>query len=195
MRRLKNLLAWFGAFFLLVLLIPPVWYGAWLARPWTEVNGPVLIVLGGDLAHRGAMGETSYWRCISAVEVWREGAVRRVILTGDEQTISPMREWLVEQGIPAAAVTLETHSHSTRENALRTAELLRGVPGPYLLLTSDIHVLRSWRAFRKCGLIVSPRPAPDAFKDSNDWRNRWRVFLDISDECLKTAYYWARGWI
>jgi uncharacterized SAM-binding protein YcdF (DUF218 family) len=193
--RLKNLLACFGTFFLLVTTVPPVWYGQWLAHPWTETHGPVLIVLGGDLVRAGAMGETSYWRCVSAVDVWREGGVRQVVLTGDAETTGSMRDWLTGQGIPAEAILLETHSGSTRENALNTAKLLQGVPGPYLMVTSDIHTWRSWRVFQKAGLIVAPRPAPDAFKRANDWRNRWRVFLDIGTECSKIAYYSWKRWI
>jgi uncharacterized SAM-binding protein YcdF (DUF218 family) len=106
-----------------------------------------------------------------------------------------MRTWIVGQGVPAAAITVEGNSHTTRENALFTAALLRNVPGPYLLLTSDIHIWRAQRAFRKAGLTVIPRPAPDAFKRANDWRDRWSVFLDIATECVKIVYYKSKSWI
>ncbi len=177
------------------MVVPPAWYAQWLARPWTDAHGPFLIVLGGDSVREGIMGESSYWRCVSAIDVWRETGVRRLVLTGDAQTTASMRSWLISQGIPADAITVEGHSRSTRENALFTAALLRGVPGPFLLLTSDIHVWRASRAFRKAGLDVFPRPAPDAFKRSRDWRNRWRVFLDIGGEWCKIIYYAWKGWI
>jgi uncharacterized SAM-binding protein YcdF (DUF218 family) len=54
---------------------------------------------------------------------------------------------------------------------------------------------RAQRVFRKAGLTVIPRPAPDAFKRANDWRDRWRVFLDIANECTKILYYRAKSWI
>ena len=195
MRGLRNLLACLGALLALVLLVPPRWYAQWLARPWTDARAPVLIVLGGDSVRDGMMGLSSYWRAVSAVDVWREGGIERIVLSGDAGTTASMRTWMVGQGIPAAALQMENRSHSTHENALLTAGLLQGTPGPYLLLTSDIHVWRARRAFLKAGLTVLPRPAPDAFKRGNNWRDRWPVFLDVSEECVKIVYYRLRGWI
>lgn len=191
---LKNLFAWLGALLAFVTIVPPTWYGQWLARPWTDAQAPVLIVLGGDSIRDGMMGEASYWRCVFAIDVWREGGVKRIVLSGDPQTTASMRSWIVGQGVPPETVTIEGRSHSTRENALFTAELLRNIPGPYLLMSSDIHMWRAQRAFRKAGIAVIPRPAPDAFKRANDWRDRWRVFLDILNECTRIAYYKFKGW-
>jgi hypothetical protein len=64
-----------------------------------------------------------------------------------------------------------------------------------MLLSSDIHMWRARRAFLKAGVTVIARGAPDDFKRANDWRDRWRVFLDIGLECTKIAYYRARSWI
>jgi uncharacterized SAM-binding protein YcdF (DUF218 family) len=194
-QRLKTVFLLLGCLLALVTLMPPTWYGQWLARPWTDVHAPALIVLGGDSVRDGTMGLSSYWRSVYAVDVWHEGGVKRIVLTGDAQTVASMRDWIVGQGVPAASVTVEDHSLSTRENALFTARLLRDIPGPYLLLTSDIHTWRAYRVFRKAGIDVLPRPAPDAFKRGNDWRDRWRVFLDIAVECGKIAYYKAKNWI
>ena len=194
-RSVKNLFAFLGAMLVLIALVPPVWYARWLAGPWTTTQAPYLIVLGGDSIREGMMGETSYWRSLYAVDVWKEGSVRHMILSGDANTTAAMRAWIVGQGVPAGAITVEGRSQTTRENALFTASLLRDAPGPFLLLTSDIHMFRARRAFRKAGLEVQPRPAPDAFKRSNDWRNRWRVVLDIGTECAKILYYKSKGWI
>ena len=194
-KALKNLFVCLGICLFTVTILPPAWYGRWLAHPWTEAHAPTLIVLGGDSVRDGMMGESSYWRAVWAVDVWREGGVKQIVVSGDTQTAASMRTWLIEQGVPADAVLLENRSRTTRENALFTAELLRDIPGPYLLVTSDIHVWRAQRAFRKAGLNVLPRPAPDALKRGNDWRNRWRVFLDIGDECAKIAYYASKQWI
>jgi uncharacterized SAM-binding protein YcdF (DUF218 family) len=195
LHHLKNLLACLGALLALVTIVPPEWYGQWLAHPWTDARAPVLIVLGGDSVREGMMGTSSYWRSVFAVDVWREGGVKRMILSGDRQTTASMRTWIVEQGVPADAVTVEGNSQTTHENAVFTAALLRDVPGPYLLMTSDIHMWRAQRAFRQAGLAILPRPAPDAFKRANDWRDRWRVFLDIANECTKIVYYRLKRWI
>jgi uncharacterized SAM-binding protein YcdF (DUF218 family) len=194
-RTLKNLLISLGALLAVVTIVPPAWYGRWLATSWAEAQAPVLIVLGGDSIREGMMGNSSYWRTVYAVDVWHEGGINRIILSGDEQTTASMRAWIVGQGVPPEAVAMENHSHSTRENAVQTTAFLRNTSGPYILMTSDIHMWRAVRAFRKAGLTVLPRPAPDAFKRANDWRDRWRVFLDIALEYSKIVYYRSKSWI
>jgi uncharacterized SAM-binding protein YcdF (DUF218 family) len=106
-----------------------------------------------------------------------------------------MREYLVWRGIPREDIVTEDGSRSTRENAVHTAKLAGGMTGPFVLLTSDFHMWRASRAFAKAGMQIAPRPCPDAFKRSGDWRNRWRVFLDLMGEFGKIGYYRVRGWI
>jgi uncharacterized SAM-binding protein YcdF (DUF218 family) len=196
LQRLKTLLVCLGALLVLVTLVPPLWYARWLSGPWSDARAPVLIVLGGDYVGDGMLGQSSFWRSVYTISVWRDvNHVQRIILSADVPTTTAMRAWLLDQGVPAEAITVENQSHSTRENALHTAALLRDIPGPYLLLSSDIHMWRAERAFRKAGIDAFPRPAPDSFKRSNDWRDRWRVFLDIVEECGKIVYYKSKGWI
>jgi uncharacterized SAM-binding protein YcdF (DUF218 family) len=195
MRRLKTLAAGLGVLLACVTLVPPTWYAQWLAGPWPDARAPVLIVLGGDSVRDGMIGISSYWRSVFAVDVWHSGGVRQIILSGDAETTASMRAWIIGQGVPADAITVEGRSQTTRENALFTAALARNIPGPYMLLTSDIHMWRALRAFRKAGIEATPCPAPDAFKRGNDLRDRWRVFLDIAAECLGIVYYKAKSWI
>lgn len=199
--RLRNLLrgsaaalGCLGGLLLLVTLLPPRSYVKWLAGDWTDARGGVLIVLGSDSLDAGIMGMSSYWRSVYALLVWREGGFRHLILSGPDPITLPMRDFIVCQGVPADAVTLERRSQNTRENALFTAELARQFPGPYVLLTSDYHMRRASGAFRKAGLPVLTRPFPDALKRMTDWRDRWRIFLDLIQESIKAGYYRAKGW-
>ncbi len=80
-----------------------------------------------------------------------------------------MAEYLVEQGIPAETVLAETSSRTTDENIRNTVALV-GSPGPYLLVTSDYHVLRTATLARRAGIdaqVVGSRTAryyvPSAF--------------------------------
>ena len=73
--------------------------------------------------------------------------------------------------------------------------LLDQLAGPKVLLTSDYHMFRAYRAFRKAGIDVQPRPFPDAIKQSMSRMNRWPVFLGLCTETTKIAYYFMRGWI
>ena len=179
---------------LLVTLAPPRWYVAWLAGPWIDPKGNVLIVLGGDGVDETMLGQSSYWRSVYAVWAWREGGFHHVILTGPKSVTDPMRDFLVSQGVPGEALVLEQRSQNTHENAMFSAPLLKALAGPYVLLTSDYHMWRAHRAFKQAGLEVKPRPLPDAGKRIAGWTGRWTVFLDLVVESSKIVYYKLRGW-
>lgn len=125
---------------------------------------------------------------------WRTGGFRHLVISGAGSAAS-MRDFMINQGVPAEAIVVEDRSSNTRENAAFSVPLARQWPGPYVLLTSDYHVWRAARVFRKAGLGVIAAPVSDGLKRANDWRSRWRVFIDLSQETAKIAYYRARGWI
>jgi len=94
-----------------------------------------------------------------------------------------------------AYLGLVPRSGSTHENALYVTELLAGISGRKVLLTSDYHMFRARRAFKKAGLEVLPRPFPDARKRASGWTGRWPAFLDLVGETMKIGYYYVRGWM
>ena len=197
-RWLGRALAAAGLLFLLISFTPlTAWWAQALARPWESPRGDVLIVLGGDRVD-DMMGYSSYWRSVYAVWAYREGGFRRVLVSGGPggaAVAGAMRDFLVSSGVPAEAILIETESSSTRENALRTAELLRGESGQCVLLTSDFHMYRAYRCFRRVGLEVTAVPIPDALKRSTRWYSRWTAFVDLSVETVKVIDYWWRGWL
>jgi uncharacterized SAM-binding protein YcdF (DUF218 family) len=194
-RACLRLLTLLGALLLLVTLLPPRWYVNRLADVWTDAHEGTLIVLGADNLDGQMLGISSYWRSVYAVRAWREGGFGRLILSGNTSVTAPMRDFIVAAGVPADAIVIEDRSNSTHENALFTTPLARHYPGPYVLLTSDYHMWRAHRAFQKAGLVVQPRPFPDALKRMNQWSMRWSIFIELLLETTKIVYYWARGWI
>lgn len=200
MRVLRGVFLYLGVLLAAVSALPiDAWWLRWTAGPWADPRGDVLIVLGAE-SMNDMMGPASYWRAVYAVRVWREGGFRKMVLSGgtsnEGATIAvQMRDFLLAYGVPAGAIQLEDRSQDTHENAEFTAKLLAGEPGVKVLLTSDTHMFRAYRAFRKAGLRVEPRPFPDGFKRVTKWQNRWGVFLDLCYEGSKTAYYLLRGWI
>ncbi len=166
-----------------------------MSGPWNDPAGDVLIVLGNEVQPDGIIGETSYLRTVYAVRAWREGGFSRVIFTG-AGAAPAMRTFAISQGIPASAIAVENESVSTRENALRTAELLQGQPrGKLVMLTSDYHAWRAARVFRKAGLEVEPRAIPDILKRANARMNRWPALGGLIVESTKVVGYWWKGWI
>jgi uncharacterized SAM-binding protein YcdF (DUF218 family) len=188
--------------FLIVLVtVTPIdgWWIHWLAGPGDDPKGEVLVVLGAD-GIKDVIGWSSYWRSVYAVRAWREGGFQEVVVSGgsgrgDVPVAQQMRDFMVSQGVPASAIRVEGESHSTRENALKSKALLENLPGRKILMTSDYHMFRSTRVFRKAGIAIQPRPLPDAAKQLSLWRNRWPVFVNLCVETLKIGYYFVRGWI
>lgn len=197
----------FGWLFTLVGLLVAVatltpldtWWAKKLAGGWNDPPGEVLIVLGGSRASSdGVIAWDSYVRSLYAVRAYRERGFPLVVVSGgagSPAVASSMRDFVQSQGVPAAVLRVDERSRSTRENAQYVTEMLKAAPGRKVLLTSDYHMYRALRAFRKAGLDVAPHPVPDAFKRSGTLDGRWPAFLDLAGESVKIVYYWMRGWI
>lgn len=199
-RFIVTVLAAIGFLFVFVTFTPiNFWWANYLAGPWNDPVGEVLVVPGAD-AIDNTIGFSSYLRSVYAVLVWKQGGFRAIVVCGRGSAGQPavaeqMRDFIVSQGVPMAAVRVETESHSTHENALKSKPILDQLAGRKVLLTSDYHMFRAYRAFRKVGIDVQPRPFPDAIKQSTSRANRWPVFLGLCIETSKIAYYFVRGWI
>lgn len=195
---LNRLLAALGLLLVTVTFTPLVtWWATLLAGPWNDPRGEVLIVLAGS-ALDDVLGESSYWRTVYAVRAYRHHGFRRILLSGgpgERPVARAMADFLRGHGVPEECLIIEENSVSTRENALFSLPLAGRVPGRKVLLTSDYHMFRAYRAFRKAGHDVLPRPIPDIRKRGAHPLSRWTVFLDLLLESAKIGYYWARGWI
>ena len=199
-RFVSHILAAIGLLFVVVTFTPlDEWWANRLAGPWNDPAGEVLIVPSADTV-KDSIGLSSYWRSVYGVRAWKRDGFRTVFVTGGGAVNQPaiaeqMRDFLVSQGIPAAAIHVETESHSTRENALKSKPLLDQLGGKKVLLTSDYHMFRAYWAFRKAGIDVQPSPFPDSLKQAASWETRWPAFLGLCIETIKIAYYFVRGWI
>ena len=93
------------------------------------------------------------------------------------------------------AIIAEWRSASTRENAIETARLIQGLPGKKVLLTSDFHMYRALRVFRKVGIDATPMAVPDMLHSTEHWNGRFQAFETMLAESAKIVYYALRGWI
>ncbi|PYT27835.1 MAG: hypothetical protein DMG57_16960 [Acidobacteria bacterium] len=86
---------------------------------------------------------------------YRQWHFPQVILNGagvSENT----RDFLASQGVPRGMIELENRSSSTLENALLVQQLVSAMPGRKILMTSDYHMFRAQRAFRRGGRRSHP---------------------------------------
>ena len=133
---------------------------------------PVMVVLGGGVAgpraplrpypDLNAAGD----RLWHAARLYHAGKAPRVLLsggvtrTGDGSEAEAMRRFLIDMGVPAAAIELEDASQNTAGNAALTAQALKtqGVD-QVILVTSALHMPRARRLFDRAGLTVHAAPA------------------------------------
>lgn len=109
--------------------------------------------------NHGFIAYSSYWRARYALLAWKRGGYKTVVVSGGGGPA--IRDFLIGEGVPANAILAEWQSTTTRENAINTAQLLRGMAGTKVLLTSDFHMYRAVRVFHKIGVDVTPYPPPD----------------------------------
>lgn len=185
----------------IVLTVFPIdnWIAERLAGRWVEPPGNVLIVLGGGKFDDDIIGESSYIRAANALRAERRDHFQKiVILGGSQQGVAVsllMRNFLLSNGISPDQIVTETTSQSTHENALYGKPLLDSIPGTKVLMTSDYHVYRAVRVFRKQGINVQPWPVNDV--ERRQTRLSWRLplFGELMLETAKILYYRVRGWI
>jgi len=193
-RWLSRLLAALGLIVVLATVTPidKYWAHAY-AGSLDQPDGDILILLSSARDDQGIISGSSYWRARYALMAWHSGGFQKVVISGGEGP--GIRNFLVAEGIPAQDIVAEWHSLSTRENAIETARLVADMPGTKVLLTSDFHMYRALRVFRKAGIDVTPMAIPDVMKSSEHWNARFPAFETMVQESCKIVYYKLRGWI
>jgi uncharacterized SAM-binding protein YcdF (DUF218 family) len=191
---LTRFFAAIGLITVLVLSTPVVsWWARTYAGPIEQPKGDVLILLSAAGDDQGGISYSSYWRARQAVLAWQSGGFKKIVVSGGGGP--GIVNFLVGQGVPREAIVAEWESRSTRENGIATARLIEDMPGKKVLLTSDFHMFRALRVFRKLQIEVTPMPAPDALHSTEHWNGRFQAFETMLVESAKILDYAVRGWI
>jgi uncharacterized SAM-binding protein YcdF (DUF218 family) len=113
-----------------------------------------------------------------------------------------MQRALIQLGVRAERILLESDSRNTREEAILVKQMLadRGVTD-FVLVTSPLHMRRSMLVFEREGMHPIPSPSP-LVPDRKPRASGWLpsdMWLQIGDsalyEWLARGYYWWRGWL
>ena len=112
-----------------------------------------------------------------------------------------MRDGLLQLGIPASRVVVETESRTTREQAVIVGKMLASLPvDHFILVTSEIHMRRALASFRAVGVQAIPAVARDPVhltKRTSWWFPTEEGFAEgalAAHEVVGLGYYWLRGW-
>lgn len=193
-RWLNRLFAIIGMIVVLVTATPvDAWWARAYSGPIEQPKGDVLILLSAAADDHGLVSFSSYWRARYALLAWQSGGFKKIVVSGGEGP--GILNFLIAGGVPRQNIVAEWQSDSTRENAINTARLVQGMPGTKVLLTSDFHMYRAIRVFRKLGMEVTPMPVPDVLKSAQRWNGRFPAFETLAVESTKIIYYRLHGWM
>jgi uncharacterized SAM-binding protein YcdF (DUF218 family) len=193
-RWLYRLVAALGLITVLVISTPLVsWWARAYAGSIDQPRGDILILLSAATDDQSGISYSSYWRAHMAVLAWKNGGFQRIVVSGVRGP--GIVDFLVAEGVPRDVIVVDAGSVSTRENGINTAHLIQGMPGKKVLLTSDFHMYRAIRVFRKLGMEVAPMAAPDVLHATQHWNGRFQAFETMLVESAKIGYYWLHGWI
>jgi uncharacterized SAM-binding protein YcdF (DUF218 family) len=201
------ILSAYAGFILVSLLVYAFVYGR-LGR----VGGYESVIVCGAGLVKGAVSPLLAGRLDRAAAVFRgEGESPLLVVSGGQGPDEPrseaeaMREYLVDAGVPDAAIALEDQARTTEENLRLGTEVAReqGRPGRAMAVTSNYHALRTAVLARDLGLpidVVGSRTAlyflPSAFLREvvAIIVRRWRAHA-IACAALLAGYglllYWA----
>ena len=191
---LSRALAAIGLITVLVIATPIVsWWARAYSGPIERPRGDVLILLSAAADDLGGISYSSYWRAREALFAWQTGGFRKIVICGNGGP--GIFNFLIADGVPREVFVSEGASVSTRENAIETARLIQSLPGKKVLLTSDFHMYRALRVFRKLGIEAAPMAVPDVLHSTEHWYGRFSAFEIMLTESAKIVYYAVRGWI
>jgi uncharacterized SAM-binding protein YcdF (DUF218 family) len=140
-----------------------------LARPLDprDVASPpaqadAIVILGAPLRPDGTLPPLAEERVRTGVELYRRGLAPVIVVTGGhcprgfEHTAAEaegMARWVRAAGVPELALRVDRKATSTRENALRAAEILLPEGRRRVwLVTQPFHLRRALYLFRRAGL-------------------------------------------
>lgn len=195
---LKQLVKYFTIFVALltgVMLVAP-----WLLRAWiswqardtiyTSQTAPpnaVALVLGAGLWRDGSPTPVLYDRVATAVELYHNGRVKKLLLSGDnsfENYNEPaaMQQLALDLGVPPQDIVLDYAGRRTYDSCYRAREIF-GVR-QVTVVTQQFHLNRALYLCNALGV-----ESVGVVADRQEYRNSWQRFWQVR-EVAATARAW-----
>ncbi|MBK8710377.1 MAG: YdcF family protein [Niastella sp.] len=138
----------------------------------TNENFETGIVLAGFISFDKKNGDAYFGsasdRFIQALRLYKTGHIKKIMITGGSGSLfhqefkeaDYVKNVLLQMGVPGPDIITENLSRNTFENAMYSKKILDSMQlhGPYLLITSAMHMKRAEAVFKKAGYSVRPYP-------------------------------------
>jgi len=157
------------------------------------------ILLGGFVSYDARTNQAFFNpacdRFVETALLYKTGHIGKIIVSGgngyvlknDFEEASFAKDRLLELGVPAQDIFTDGQSRNTYQNAVNTKKICDSthLTGPFLLISSALHLPRAEDLFRKQGMVV--RSFPCDFLTQGAANNFWEDYLVPSSF---TFYEW-----
>jgi uncharacterized SAM-binding protein YcdF (DUF218 family) len=175
----------------------------WSASPSDVQPADAIVVLGAYLAENGQLSAESLRRAVRGMTLYRAGQAPVIVFSGIPNLDVPgpseaeVRARLArELGIPPEVMLLEERAFTTREEANRIGETLRGRGAHRILLVTDPqHMGRARALFERVGLQVQPAVAEYPRSAARSPEERLRLMRETLGELLSLTYHRVAGYL
>lgn len=156
-----------------------------------------VVVLGSGVDPEGELTGSSQRKALQGIELHHEGLAPLLVFVGaDSQEGEARRRFALELGVSGEAILTGSGAHTTRDEALQAAALLR----PHgarrvLLVTGALHMRRAAGLFARAGLEVSPAPISDTYCREAIPEQRLVLATLLVREALALAYHHLAGYL
>lgn len=168
--RIRRRFSWAVVLALLVLpsvLIGTVWLRTSRYRYTDVADVPaerIAIVFGAGVRPDGRLTRMLADRVTAAIELYQQGRIQKLLLTGDNSTsnydeVTAMKQFAMARGVPAQDITLDYAGFSTYESCYR-ARAIFGVERA-VLVTQRFHLARAVYTCRTLGVTAIGLGTPD----------------------------------
>jgi uncharacterized SAM-binding protein YcdF (DUF218 family) len=123
------------------------------------------VLLGCRIGQKALLSGAARRRAARAADAFHAGVAPLVVISGGKRwygvrEADALCRELLQSGVPASAILLETRSKSTRQNARFVSEMLRARGARRAgIVTCDWHLPRALGRFRIGGIEAIPLPA------------------------------------
>jgi SanA protein len=141
-------------------------------------DAPVAIVFGAGIINNKHLSDVLYDRVETAVELYKAGKVKKLLMTGDNSVVShnepdAMKRKAVEMGVPADAIACDYAGFRTYDSLYRARHIF-GVRRA-ILVTQRYHLPRALFTAEGLGIAASGMAAEKRPYIYQDWFNTREV--------------------
>jgi len=123
----------------------------------------VALVFGARVSESGDVSWPLRWRLQTASDLYKEGRVRRILVSGDNRWTSyneplVMKRWLMDNGVPENRIACDYAGRRTLDSCAR-ANRLWGIEDKVILVSQSYHLPRALFLAKSWGMDALAVPA------------------------------------